>query len=27
VDDEDYISNYNGNHGFELSENANSLLR
>lgn len=27
VEDEDYVSNYNGNHGFELSENANSLLR
>jgi hypothetical protein len=27
VEDEDYISNYNGNHGFELSENANSPLR
>jgi hypothetical protein len=27
VEDEDYISNFNGNHGFELAESMHSLLR
>jgi hypothetical protein len=27
VEDEDYISNFNGNHGFELAESKHSLYR
>lgn len=27
VEDEDYISNFNGNHGFELAESTHSLYR
>lgn len=27
VEDEDYIANFNGNHGFELAESSHSLYR